>query len=101
MRAREEAVASYRACASSERASNDLRVIIPAAYYGRIEHLFLAADQDRWGTFHPPTTTLHVHREPRFQDAELLDRAAHHILRHSGTGTVIVQRHRSKHGGRT
>ncbi len=93
MRAREEAVASYRACASSERASNDLRVIIPAAYYGRIEHLFLAVDHEQWGTFNPATTTLHVHREPRFQDDELLDMAATQTLLHGGSVYVIEQAH--------
>jgi hypothetical protein len=91
MRAREEAVASYRAYAGSERASNDLRVIIPAAYYGRIEHLFLAADQEQWGTFNPATTTLHVHREPRFQDDELLDMAATQTLLHGGAVYVVEQ----------
>jgi hypothetical protein len=91
MRAREEAVASYRAYAGSERASNDLRVIIPAAYYGQIACLFVAADQEQWGTFNPATTTLHVHREPRFQDDELLDMAATQTLLHGGAVYVVEQ----------
>ena len=90
-RAREEAVASYRAYAGSERVSNDLRAIIPAAYYGRIEHLFLAVDQEQWGTFNPATNTLHVHREPRFQDDELLDMAATQTLLHGGSVYVVEQ----------
>lgn len=88
-RARAEAVASYRASAGSERVSGDLRAIIPAAYYGRIEQLFLAVDQERWGTFNPATNTLHVHREPRFQDDELLDMAATQTLLHGGSVYVV------------
>ena len=91
LRAREEAVASYRAYAGSERVSNDLRAIIPAAYYGRIEQLFLAVDQEQWGTFNPATNTLHVHREPRFQDDELLDMAATQALLHGGSVSVVEQ----------
>jgi hypothetical protein len=98
MSAREEAVASYRAYAGSERASNDLRVIIPAAYYGQIECLFLASDQEQWGTFNPATTTLHVHREPRFQDDELLDMAATQTLLHGGSVYVVEQAHMPDEG---
>ncbi len=91
LRARAAAAASYRAAAGSSRASDDLRTILPAAYYGRIECLFLAEDQEQWGTFHPVSGTLHLHREPRFQDDELLDMAATQTLLHGGVVYVVAQ----------
>jgi hypothetical protein len=85
MKSREMAAACYREYAGTERASSDIRVIIPAAYYGRIESLFLAIDQELWGTFHPATNTLHIHKEARFNDDDLLDIAATQTLLHGGS----------------
>src|SRR6266446_2110958 len=48
---REEAAARYTTCTGTSRASNDMRTIIPAAFYGRVACLFMTKDQERWGTF--------------------------------------------------
>src|SRR5262249_25256635 len=51
----QEAAAHYRNYAATGRASNDIREVLPAAYDGRIESLFVASDQEQWGTFDPVT----------------------------------------------
>lgn len=82
---RREEVARYKEYAATGRATCSLRKIVPAAYDGRIESLFLQADQEQWGTFNPATRVLHVHVPARFNDDDLLDVAATQTLLHSGS----------------
>jgi len=91
--AREQAAARYREYAQTERASHNLKEIIPAAFQGRVESLFIAFDQEQWGTFHPATNTLHVHRVARYRDDDLLDIAATQTLLHSGSVYTVGQAH--------
>jgi hypothetical protein len=89
--AREQATARYKAYAETERASHNVREIIPAAFHGRVERLFIAIDQEQWGTFHPTTNRLHVHRVARYHDDDLLDIAATQTLLHSGSVYAVEQ----------
>ena len=82
-------VARYREYVATGRALHSLRNIIPAAYDGRIESLFLQADQEQWGTFNPATRVLHVHVPARFNDDDLLDVAATQTLLHSGSVYMV------------
>jgi hypothetical protein len=89
----QDAAAQYRDYAATERASNDVREVIPAAYDGRIESLFVTSDQEQWGTFDPVTRTMHVHRIAKFRDEDLLDLAATQTLLHGGSVYVVEQEH--------
>lgn len=89
LRKRQEETARYREYAATGRALHSLRNIVPAAYDGRIESLFLQADQEQWGTFNPTTRALHVHLPPRFNDDDLLDVAATQTLLHGGSVYVV------------
>ncbi len=88
-----EAAAQYRDYAATERASNDIREVMPAAYDGRIESLFVASDQEQWGTFDPVTRTMHVHRVAKFRDEDLLDLAATQTLLHGGSVYAVEREH--------
>jgi hypothetical protein len=88
-----EAAAHYRNSAATERASNDIREVIPAAYDGRIESLFVSSDQEQWGTFDPVTRTMHVHRVAKFRDEDLLDLAATQTLLHGGAVYALEREH--------
>ncbi len=81
----EESAAQYRDNVGTERTSNDIREIMPAAYYGRVSSLFVAIDEELWGIFDPTSNTIHVHKEPRFRDDDLLDEAATQTLLHGGS----------------
>jgi Bacterial archaeo-eukaryotic release factor family 7 len=87
--ARREAAARYRECAATGRASHTVREIVPAAYDGRVESLFLEAGQEQWGAFNPTTRMLHVHRQARFNDDDLLDVAATQTLLQGGSVYVV------------
>jgi len=89
--AREQAAARYREYTETGRASHNVREIMPAAFHGRVESLFIAIDQEQWGTFHPATNTLHVHRVARYHDDDLLDIAATQTLLHSGSVYAVGQ----------
>ena len=89
--AREQAAARYRQYAETERASHNVREIIQAAFHGRVESLFIAFDQEQWGTFHPATNKFHVHRVARYHDDDLLDIAATQTLLHSGSVYAVGQ----------
>jgi hypothetical protein len=81
----EAAVANYRQYLGTGRASNTLMEIVPAAYYGRIETLFVTLDIQYWGSFNADTQEVQLHQEATPDDEDLLDFAALHTLLNSGT----------------
>ena len=83
-RVQERTAAQYRDNIGTARTSNDIREIMPAAYYGQIGSLFVAIDQELWGKFDPTSNTIHVHKEARFRDDDLLDEAATQTILHGG-----------------
>lgn len=91
MKPQQEAAARYKACELCGRASNAIRAIIPAAYYGRIKSLFMVRDQEVWGRFNALTNTLHIRRQPRFGDNDLLDMAASQALLRDGAVYLVEQ----------
>lgn len=67
-----------------------LRAIVPAAYGGRVDTLFVAAGQRRWGSFDPASGALTLHESAGPNDAELLDLAAIQTIRHGGMVYAIA-----------
>ncbi len=68
-----------------KHASNDLQVIVPAAFYGRVATLFVDRDSQMWGTFDPGTEALVVHPERKPEDDDLLDLASLQTVLNNGT----------------
>ncbi|SRR6266487_4551672 len=87
----ERTAAQYRDNVGTARTSNDIREILPAAYYGQIDSLFVAIDHELWGNFDPTSNTIHVHKEARFRDDDLLDEAATQTLLHGGSVYAVEQ----------
>ncbi len=79
-----EAIAQYEQLVGTEQASHDIRTIVPAAHYGRVDTLFVAVGQQHWGTFDPQTDTIDIHGEEEPGDEDLLDLAAVQTLLHGG-----------------
>ena len=90
-RVQERTAAQYRDSLGMARTSNDIREIMPAAYYGQIGSLFVAIDQELWGHFDPTSNTIHVHKEARFKDDDLLDEAATQTILHGGSVYAVEQ----------
>jgi Bacterial archaeo-eukaryotic release factor family 7 len=76
--AQEEAVAHYQQLAgqASERVADTLEKIVPFAYHGRVETLFVASGVQQWGVFNPVTDEIELHDPIESGDAPLLDLAA-------------------------
>jgi len=76
--AQEEAVAHYQELAGQaiERVADTLEKIVPAAYHGRVETLFVAAGVQQWGVFNPVTNEIELHDQIESGDEYLLDLAA-------------------------
>ncbi|HPW68531.1 MAG TPA: hypothetical protein PLA82_03605 [Deltaproteobacteria bacterium] len=96
---RMETAERYRqlSTAGSDRASEDLAKVVPAAYSGRIDTLFVAVGDHRWGSFDPLTTDVNLHDEPEEGDEDLLDFAAVQTFLNGGgvyaerTGTMPTE----------
>ena len=75
---KEEAVADYQQLTgqASERVTDTLEKILPAAYQGRVEALFVAAGVQQWGVFDPVTNEIELHDQIESGDDLLLDLAA-------------------------
>jgi hypothetical protein len=88
-RFQQEAVDQYKQWAGSLQASNDVRKIIPAAYHGQVELLFVVADLQQWGTFDPGTDAIHLHKKEKAGDEDLSEFAAIQTLLNGGTVYVV------------
>jgi hypothetical protein len=75
----------FPAAQAHDQASDRLDEVVPAAHYGRIETLFIALEEERWGGFEPETKELEVHAEREVDDDDLLDVAAVQTLLNGGT----------------
>jgi hypothetical protein len=67
------------------KASNEIKEIVSAAYYQRIDSLLVATTQEQWGLFDPTSETVYLHQEEETGDEDLLDFAAAHTLLNGGT----------------
>jgi hypothetical protein len=83
--ARREAAARYRQLAGTGLTSADVSEVVPAAYYGRVDTLFVANGLQRWGYFDPRTAMAYVHDQPARGDGDLLDLAAVQTFLTGGT----------------
>lgn len=83
----EAAVGQYYELANAEKASDSLKEIVKAAFYGRVATLMLADRFEAWGSFDPETGKVNPHGETATQDGDidLVDFAAVQTLRHGGT----------------
>jgi len=83
-RDRFEALNRYGDLSNTDRVSNDLQEIVSAAHYGRVDTLFVALGEQRWGHFDPDANTLELHEETSVGNEDLLDAAAVHTILNDG-----------------
>lgn len=69
----------------SPRAATEMREIVPAAYFARVEVLFADVDRPVWGTFNRESGDVSIHAEQTPESIDLLDFAVVHTLRNGGT----------------
>lgn len=89
-----EAADRYNNLRNSDRVSNDIRHILPAAMQGRMDTLFVGTGLQYWGTYDPGTFDVTLHKDYEKGDKDLLNEAALFTLLNKGTvyavqGTAI------------
>jgi hypothetical protein len=82
-KAREEAAARYRQQMGTGLASKDIREVIPAAFHGQVEVLFVPVGVQLWGTFDPRADSLRLEKK-NHGGGDLLDFAAIHTFLNGG-----------------
>jgi hypothetical protein len=85
LKAQDEAAARYKQLTGTGLASNDLKAIVPSAYHGRVESLFVPVGIQQWGTFDSDANMVYLHQDAEPDDEDLLDLAAIQTLLHGGT----------------
>jgi hypothetical protein len=76
--ARDEAVKVYLDLAGTGRTAGDIETILPEAFGGRVDTLFISPEVPKWGRFDPITLSTAVHEERLSDDEDLLDLACMH-----------------------
>lgn len=81
----------YRALSGSKdkRAIKDLKEVVKAAPYGRVEVLFVDKNAKQWGTFDANNVDVKFEKEPRPGNHDLLDFAAVQTLLNGGAVYVV------------
>jgi hypothetical protein len=85
--AQAEVAERYRALMGqkSNRASNRIEEIVPAAFNGRVDTLFVATNSQQWGTYDANDNTVELHPQAKRGDFDLLDAAAVQTVLNGGT----------------
>jgi hypothetical protein len=71
------------------RAGRGLRDVVPAAYFQRIDTLFIGEGVQKWGRFSPDENIVVIHEAYQTGDDDLLDLAAVHTLLNGGEVYVM------------
>jgi hypothetical protein len=90
VRAREEAAALYEQLAGTDRAARDFREVVPAAYFGKVDTLFVPLGLQEWGTFDPNAGRISRHGQAEPGDQDLGDFAAIQTLLHGGSVYAVA-----------
>lgn len=80
----EEKALRYREARGTPRASNEVQDIVPAAYNGRVNALFVSLASRIGGSFAPETGEVRIMPDGQAEAGDLLDLAAVHTLLNRG-----------------
>ncbi len=81
----------YQEMKSTEKVSDEVRNIVPAAAFKRVDTLFVALNQHVWGKYDPAEDRVDLHAEQHLHDDDLLDFSASHTIRNGGTVYAVEQ----------
>ncbi|HEY9709015.1 MAG TPA: hypothetical protein V6D48_12510, partial [Oculatellaceae cyanobacterium] len=85
LKEQQEAIKHYKELTATGRTSTDIKEVVPAAYFSRVEQLFVPVGVQQWGLFNPDLNTINLHSEPELGDEDLLDLAAIQTILNGGT----------------
>lgn len=87
--AQTDALAKFNDLAQTKRTSSQLKYILPAAYHGQIDTLFLEDGQAKWGQYDTENDAVHLDPERRPGSDDLLDLCAIQTLSNGGNVFVL------------
>ena len=85
----EQALSRLQQLLGTGLATTDPALILPAAFSGCVDTLFLAEGQSLWGSFDPASNALRLSSERQPEDSDLADEAAVQTIRQRGTLHVV------------
>ncbi len=88
--AQQGATRRYHQVAGTDLATDTLETILPAAYHGQVEVLFVAVGSQRWGRYDPSVNELRLHAESEPGDEDLLDLAAVQTFLNGGSVYAVA-----------
>jgi hypothetical protein len=80
---------AYGDWAGTGKTSYDITQIVPAAFNGRVDTLFVAKGMHQWGRFVPETQEVEVHEDFKYGDIDLVSRAAVQTILNGGNAYVV------------
>ncbi|MTJ12739.1 hypothetical protein FJR11_09070 [Anabaena sp. UHCC 0187] len=84
-------ISHYEELQGSEKTANTIEKVVSAAYFQRVETLFVPIDKTVWGVFNPEGNSIQIHAQQEIGDEDLLDLAALHTLTNGGTVYAVAQ----------
>lgn len=69
--------------------TQDLGIIIPAAYFKRVNTLFVANNAHKWGIFDPDENEVRIDEKQTIENQDLLNFAAIHSLKNGGNVLLL------------
>ncbi len=82
--AKQEAISQYKELLATNQSSSDIKQIVPAAYHGQIDTLFITQDLQHWGNFDPESHSIQLANNSSKENFDLLDFAAIHTFLQGG-----------------
>lgn len=87
----DKAKARHRELVSTQRVGHQLHSIVPAAVQGRVECVFAALGEQRFGSCDEDGSHVSLHHKRERGDVDLVDLAVSHTILHGGDVFVVPQ----------
>jgi hypothetical protein len=88
---RKKALSRYHDLKGTGRTRNEVGAIVPAAYHGRVDTLFVRQGGQLWGSYKRDEDRVQVDKEQTSENEDLLDLAAVQTLLNSGATYILAQ----------
>ncbi|OHB64486.1 MAG: hypothetical protein A2Y77_07280 [Planctomycetes bacterium RBG_13_62_9] len=82
--ARHVSLGHYADLSRTDKASDSIAIILPAAHHGRVRTLFIRRNAWLWGRFDTDTLSVEAHDAPEPGDVDMIDLVTVQVLQHQG-----------------
>lgn len=80
---------AYGNWAGTGKTSYDINRIVPAAFNGRVDTLFVGKGERQWGQFNTDTQEVELHEQFKYGDDDLVNRAAVQTILNGGNAYLV------------